>query len=160
MLPKNRWQGVGICPGTHMPAIFARTNSGLTPARLRGIAEAQGSLLVFIDDDNIPAPAYLETAAAIPASNSHITVFGAGILEPEFEEEPAEVVRPWLGMLGIRTVSRPTWTNNAADYFCTPWGAGLCVPRRIAMLYSQIVHELRTSEVLDRHGRKSVLRWR
>ena len=125
---------------------------GLTPARLRGITEAQGGLLVFIDDDNIPASAYLETAAAIPASNSHITVFGAGILEPEFEEEPAAVVRPWLGMLGIRVVSRPTWTNNVADYFCTPWGAGLCVPRRIAMLYSQIVRELLASEVLDRHG--------
>ncbi len=125
---------------------------GLTPARLRGIAEAKGNLLVFIDDDNVLAPVYLEKAAAIFASNSHIKVFGAGILEPEFEEEPAAILRPWLGMLGIRVVSRPAWTNNVADYFCTPWGAGLCVPRQIATLYSQCVRELQTSEVLDRHG--------
>ena len=126
---------------------------GLTPARLRAIAEAQGGLLVFVDDDNILAPDYLERAAAIPRSYSHIGVFGAGILEPEFEEEPEPMVRPWLGMLALRSVSRPTWANNVADYFCTPWGAGLCVPRRLATLYSQIVGELRISEVIDRSGK-------
>ena len=125
---------------------------GLTPARLRGIAEAEGGLLVFIDDDNILAPDYLERAAAIPGSYSHIGVFGAGTLEPEFEEEPEPAVRPWLRMLALRSVSRPTWTNNVADYFCAPHGAGLCVPRRTAALYSQFVRKLRTSEVLDRHG--------
>jgi glycosyltransferase involved in cell wall biosynthesis len=125
---------------------------GLTPARLRGIAEAEGGLLVFIDDDNILTPDYLEYAATIPGSYSHIGVFGAGTLEPEFEEEPEPAVRPWLHMLALRSVSRPTWTNNVADYFCAPHGAGLCVPRRFAARYSQFVRESRTSVVLDRDG--------
>jgi Predicted glycosyltransferases len=126
---------------------------GLTHARLRGIAEAEGGLLVFVDDDNILAPDYLEHALAIPVSYSHIGVFGTGMLEAEFEEEPEAVVRPWLG-IGIqsRIVSRPTWTNNVTDYFCTPWGSGLCVSRRFATRYSQIVRELRISNVLDRNG--------
>lgn len=164
-LPKTHWELLLIDNASNEPLArrwdlswhphsrhIREDELGLTPARLRGIAEAEGSLLVFVDDDNVLAPTYLETAAAVPTSNPHIIVFGAGTLEPEFEEKPAEIIRPWLGMLGIRVVSRPTWTNNVADYFCTPWGAGLCVPRRIAMLYCQIVHELRTSEVLDRHG--------
>jgi glycosyltransferase involved in cell wall biosynthesis len=125
---------------------------GLTPARLRGIAEAEGGLLVFFDDDNILAPDYLEHAAAIPTSYSHVSVFGAGTLEPEFEKEPETVVRPWMGRLALRSVSQPTWTSNVADYFCAPYGAGLCVPRWVAMLYSRCVRELGTSEVLDRHG--------
>ena len=125
---------------------------GLTAARLRGIAEASGGLLVFVDDDNILARDYLEQAAAIAGSYSHISVFGAGTLEPEFEEEPEPVVRPWLRLLALRSVARPTWTNNVADYFCAPHGAGLCVPRRVAMRYSQLVRELRISKVLDRHG--------
>jgi hypothetical protein len=125
---------------------------GLTPARLRGIAEAEGDLLVFVDDDNILAPDYFERAAAITESYSHISVFGSGTLEPEFEQEPEPVVRPWLGMFEKRSVSRPTWTNNVADYFCTPWGAGLCVPQRFATRYSQFVRELEISKVLDRHG--------
>ena len=125
---------------------------GLTPARLRGIAEATGGLLVFIDDDNILAPNYLERAADIPKSYSHIGVFGAGILEPEFEEEPEPTVRPWLALLALRSVSQPKWTNNVSDYFCAPHGAGLCVPRRFAAPYAQLVRELRISKVLDRCG--------
>src|SRR5204862_5153681 len=36
---------------------------GLTPARLRGIAEAKGEMLVFVDDDNVLAADYLTEAA-------------------------------------------------------------------------------------------------
>src|SRR5690349_9705551 len=40
-------------------------NLGLTPARLRGIREAKGSLLVFVDDDNVLNADYLEMALHI-----------------------------------------------------------------------------------------------
>ena len=33
---------------------------GLTPARLRGIAESKGDLLVFVDDDNVLRADYLQ----------------------------------------------------------------------------------------------------
>lgn len=164
-LPKEHWELLLIDNASREPLAKSYNLSwhphsrqiredelGLTPARLRGIAEAEGSLLVFIDDDNILALDYLERAAAIPDSYSQISVFGAGIFEPEFEEEPEPVVLPWLSMLEKRSVSRPTWTNNVADYFCTPWGGGLCVPRQFATRYSQFVRELRISQVLDRHG--------
>jgi glycosyltransferase involved in cell wall biosynthesis len=165
-LPKEQWELLLIDNASkeslaksynlswHPHARYIREGElGLTQARLRGIAEAEGGLLVFVDDDNVLAPDYLEHAAAIPASYSHIGVFGTGMLQAEFEEEPEKVVRPWLG-IGIqsRIVSRPTWTNNVTDYFCTPWGGGLCVPRRFATRYSQIVRELRISNVLDRNG--------
>src|ERR1700756_4229555 len=38
---------------------------GLTPARLRGIQEAQGQLLVFVDDDILLDPDYLTNAVGI-----------------------------------------------------------------------------------------------
>src|ERR1700756_1303835 len=38
---------------------------GLINARLRGIEESCGDLLVFVDDDNILAPDFLERAEAI-----------------------------------------------------------------------------------------------
>jgi len=164
-LPKEQWELLVIDNASKEPLAKSYNLSwhpharhiredklGLTPARLRGIAEAEGGLLVFVDDDNILAPDYLEHATAIPVSYSHVSVFGAGNLEPEFEEEPEPVVKPWLGMFEKRSVSRPTWTNNVTDYFCTPWGAGLCVPKGFATRYSQIVGELRISNVLDRNG--------
>ena len=125
---------------------------GLTAARLRGIAEAGGDILVFVDDDNILAPDYLERAAVVPGTYAHLGVFGAGVLVPEFEVEPDPVVRPRLSMLALRVVPQALWTNHIGDYFCAPHGAGLCVPRQIAARYSQLVQTMRTSHILDRCG--------
>jgi len=109
-------------------------------------------LLVFVDDDNVLAGDYLARAAAIHDSYPYVRVFGAGALQPEFEAEPERVVEPWLGMLALRVVSRVMWTNNAVDWSCLPYGAGLCVPRRIAALYSELVRQLGTIKILDRTG--------
>src|SRR6516162_144183 len=58
---------------------------GLTPARVRGIQESSGELLVFVDDDNLLAPDFLARVTAMSARYPGLGVFGAGILEPEFE---------------------------------------------------------------------------
>jgi glycosyltransferase involved in cell wall biosynthesis len=51
---------------------------GLTFARLRGFAEAKGELIVMVDDDNVLAPDYLETAVEIARSEErHRVVNGA-----------------------------------------------------------------------------------
>lgn len=127
---------------------------GLTPARLRGIANAEGDLLVFVDTDNVLAADYLEIAARIAETSPHIGVFGAGSLLPEFEVAPERKVERLLGMLALRNVARPLWTNNVDDYHCAPFGAGLCVPRRLASVYSQLVHDLHNANVLDRKGQQ------
>src|SRR5580692_10629321 len=41
--------------------------TGLTHARLHGIAEAKGNLLVFVDDDNVLRADYLEASLKIAA---------------------------------------------------------------------------------------------
>ena len=64
------------------------TELGLTPARLRGIAEARAELLVFADDDNVLDRGYLVPAVEIARSHPHLGVFGAGDLHPEFENRP------------------------------------------------------------------------
>ncbi len=125
---------------------------GLTAARVRGIMEAKGQLLVFVDDDNVLAPDYLERARGIPASYPHVGVFGAGAVEPEFEAQPESTAGPWLNLLALRTVDRPRWTNNVADYSCAPYGAGICVPRQVANRYCELLRELSTWNVLDRVG--------
>jgi glycosyltransferase involved in cell wall biosynthesis len=127
---------------------------GLTPARLRGIAKAEGDLLVFVDTDNVLAADYLEVATRIAETSPHLGVFGAGSLLPEFEAQPAREVERLLRMLALRNVARPLWTNNVEDYHCAPFGAGLCVPRRLALAYVQLVRDLHNSSVLDRKGQE------
>lgn len=127
---------------------------GLTAARLRGIQESSGKLLVLVDDDNLLAPDYLEQATAISARFSVLGVFGAGILEPEFEIHPPPALRSHLDLLALRNVASALWTNNARDAQSRPWGAGLCVTRRVADLYRQFVADLGISAVLDRRGQR------
>ena len=108
---------------------------GLTPARLRGIKESEGQLIVFVDDDNLLASNYLERALEVEREYPFVSVFGAGALTPEFEVEPRPHVGHLCPLLGLRTVSRVRWTNNPKDSPCIPWGAGLCAKRATAMAY-------------------------
>jgi glycosyltransferase involved in cell wall biosynthesis len=127
---------------------------GLTAARLRGIQEAGGELLVFVDDDNLLAPDYLAQATAISVRCPDLGAFGAGILEPEFEVQPPAKLRPRLGMLALRRERSALWSYNTTDTRCRPWGAGLCATRRVANFYRQLVPDLGVTAVLDRRGKR------
>jgi glycosyltransferase involved in cell wall biosynthesis len=128
---------------------------GLTPARLRGITEARGELLVFVDDDNLPASDFLEQAAGIHGQYPYLGAFGAGSLEPEFEVQPPPEIRPRVHLLALRNVSSVRWSNNASDFDSIPWGAGLCVSRPVANLYRQFIGTLDvTAFFLDRSGQE------
>jgi glycosyltransferase involved in cell wall biosynthesis len=125
---------------------------GLTPARLRGIRESKGGLVVFVDDDNVLAPDYLEIALAIPRRYPYLGVFGAGNLEPEFEVQPAPELVTSFPMLAPRTVPTALWSNNPKDFSCIPWGAGLCATREVADQYLDLVRSLDATKLIDRRG--------
>jgi glycosyltransferase involved in cell wall biosynthesis len=125
---------------------------GLTYARLRGIAESSGDLLVFVDDDNVLAADYLSRACSIASENPHTPVFGAGVLAPEFEVVPPRELEPLLPRLALRAIRQNIWSNNPRDFVCRPWGAGLCVTRPVAEYYPVLVSALQTATILDRRG--------
>lgn len=125
---------------------------GLTPARLRAIRETTSDLLVFIDDDNVLAPDYLEKLMEIAGKFPELGCLGAGRLEPEFEEEPAPEFRPHLAMLALRTVEQPAWAKEPTDDMLLPWGAGLAVRRAVAQRYAEVVANCPVRMHLDRAG--------
>jgi glycosyltransferase involved in cell wall biosynthesis len=125
---------------------------GLTSARLRGIRESQGDLLVFVDDDNVLAPDYLSVAIAIAEASPHLGVFGAGTIEGEFEAEPPSEIRRHVRALALRTVARANWSNNTQDRDTVPWGPGLCVKRRVASAYRPLLDNLAVDDLIDRKG--------
>lgn len=125
---------------------------GLTPARLRGIKEARGDILVFVDDDNVLASDFLEHIDAIAARHPYLGVFGSGSVEPEFETQPPPELVRLLPMLALRRVSYPSWSNNPAERSAMPWGTGLCVTREIAAHYVKLVRRLNVNKALDRRG--------
>jgi hypothetical protein len=80
-----------------------------TAARLQGIRESFGALLIFVDDGNILASDFLEQAEAVATWYP----FWTGSLEPEFEGQPPLELLCRLDLFAARTVRSATWSNNA-----------------------------------------------
>lgn len=108
---------------------------GLTPARLRGIDESRGALIIFVDDDNVLAADYLKHAVQIATDYPHIGAFG-GSVKGEFETAPAPWLSPYLSRLAVREIERDSWSNMLSGWNDSiPFGAGLCVRRSVAQDY-------------------------
>lgn len=125
---------------------------GLTPARLRGIQEAQGQLLVFVDDDSILESSYLEVAMAIGKSRPEIGCWGAGCVEPEYEKPPPEWLAAYDDALAIRRLDRDMWANIPALNRSLPFGVGMCLRRTVADQYVNLCHGDNVRRSLDRSG--------
>ncbi|MDO7840924.1 glycosyltransferase [Sphingomonas immobilis] len=124
---------------------------GLTPARMRAIDEAVAPLMLFVDDDNVLQPDYLQVAADIGDTHSFLGAWGAGILDPEFESPPEPWAEPHLIQLALRHYDQPHWSNDVSHWESTPVGAGMCIRTVIARLYRE---ELRTDPARARLDRK------
>lgn len=125
---------------------------GLTPARLRGIVESSGDLLIFVDDDNVLASDYLSTAWRLLNMHPHLGVIGAGWIEPEFAIQPPREAVPYLALLALRKVARAVWGNDTESRSGVPWGPGLCVRRPVAETYPSFLMKLGTVDLIDRRG--------
>jgi glycosyltransferase involved in cell wall biosynthesis len=124
---------------------------GLTPARLRGIREARGELLVFVDDDNVLDPDYLTIARSVAKEKPFLGAW-SGQCVPEFETPPPDWMRPYWGQLALREVSGDRWSNLPRAAETLPNGAGLCVRRDVARRYLNLHETGERSFQLDRTG--------
>ncbi len=166
-LPKERWELLLIDNASKEPLSSAwdlswhpyarhilEVKLGLTPARLRGIEESQSEIILFVDDDNVLQADYLEVLLKLVAEHSQLGCLGAGILEPEFEQEPTAELRPYtegLACLALCSLPSARWSNFVDDGYL-PMGAGLAVRREVAVRYLAVVQSCPIRVQLDRRG--------
>jgi glycosyltransferase involved in cell wall biosynthesis len=124
---------------------------GLTPARLRGIREAMGGLLVFVDDDNVLDADFFETALRVSKEKPFLGSW-SGQCRPAFEEQPPEWTRRYWGNLVIRQFDKDVWSNLPRLPDSMPCGAGLCVRRDVALHYLHLHESRKRSFQFDRTG--------
>jgi glycosyltransferase involved in cell wall biosynthesis len=124
---------------------------GLTPARLRGIREASGDLVVFVDDDNVLDADFLATAHRISQERPFLGSW-SGQCRPEFEEPPPEWTRRYWGNLVLREFDKDVWSNLPRLPETMPCGAGLCVRRAVALHYLHLHESGKRSFQFDRRG--------
>jgi glycosyltransferase involved in cell wall biosynthesis len=166
-LPKSQWELLLIDNSSSTPLRVQwdiswhpngrhclESELGLSAARQRGIRESSGTVLVFVDDDNVLDPNYLSTALSIGEEWPILGTWGSGATIPEFEREPSETVKALLPFLALRDADAPRW-GNVPVAESTPWGAGLCVRREIAEAYCDMEGQSEL-KITDRKG-KSLL---
>ena len=124
---------------------------GLTPARLRGIGEAAGELLIFVDDDNVLDPDFLAVALRTAEEKPFLGSW-SGQCRPEFEEPPPEWTRRYWGNLCIREFDQDVWSNLPRLPDSMPCGAGLCVRREVAHRYLRLHEQGARAFQFDRTG--------
>ncbi len=124
---------------------------GLTHARLRGIQETTSDLLVFVDDDNVLDPDYLDQVVRLAGIWPTIGAF-SGQVRPAFQNAPPVWTRKYWIFLGIREFDQDTWSNVPCLANTMPYGAGLCVRRRVASEYLRYHANGQRKFILDRRG--------
>ena len=132
---------------------------GLTPARLKGIAEARGGILVFVDDDCLLEPDYLAQVNAICRAHPFLGAVG-GYGRAEYERPPPAWMTPSLRQYHLDSSEDPFFGQSLIYARMTPclgpWfpiGAGLTLRRNLAVEYAQSIRNDPVALGLGRTGK-------
>lgn len=133
---------------------------GLTRARLAGIAASQGECLIFVDDDNVLSPDYLQHVLDIFAAYPQLGAIGGKSL-PEFEVNPQPWVKEFWGCLALRDLGDTVQTysysqdsrSNKEHPLYAPIGAGMAVRRSAIQCYVERILNNPQEMILDRTGK-------
>jgi glycosyltransferase involved in cell wall biosynthesis len=116
--------------------LIRESTPGLTAAREAAINNAEGEVIVFVDDDNVLDDHYLVTAFDWFSQDPRLGLLGGRIL-PEYETRPPSWFGEFENWLAIRRypieLHIETTMPMYSDYF--PVGAGLVVRRNLARAY-------------------------
>jgi glycosyltransferase involved in cell wall biosynthesis len=163
-LPRQRWE-LHIIDNASSPGVSARIDVkvppnpevvieptlGLTAARLCGIRTSAGAVIVFVDDDNVLHSDYLAHALELGSTWPQLGTWG-GQAFPEWEEMPPEWTRRYWNWIGIREFAGDLWSNIPNDTRTAPFGAGMCVRRRVAEAYASALEDDPVRRGLGRTG--------
>lgn len=160
-LPRDQWELLVVDNASPEPVAVDLANGrvvreealGLTHARLAGYHAARADLLLFVDDDNVLSPTYLDGAVRLFAEQPDLGAAGGKSI-PEWEVEPAGWVHEFAGCLALRDLgdeailTRPT---NPLHYpRSAPLGAGMVVRREVLRHYEESLSK--GPRLLDRCG--------
>lgn len=104
------------------------TQQGLSYARNRGIAEAKGKWLVFLDDDAMVEKDYIANLQRLLSEHPEAGAFG-GAIEPFFEGETPEWLNPWsMGFVSAIDLGNEVQVFSSKAY---PIGANMGIHRSV-----------------------------
>jgi glycosyltransferase involved in cell wall biosynthesis len=167
-LPREQWELVVVDNVSNPPLastldlswhaqsrIILEPELGNLPARVRGLKESRTPFILFVDDDNVLVPDYLEKALAIAETHPFLGVWG-GSIRPEFEVPPP----PWIDevrwLLACVEITEDYWSNLKFNPVTMPPTAGMCLRRAVAEAFIRLVQEDPRRQLLGRRGKSGL----
>ncbi|MCE0483875.1 MAG: glycosyltransferase family 2 protein [Methylacidiphilales bacterium] len=163
-LPPDQWELLVVDNASKVPVassfdlswhpqgrMLKEEKLGKMNAWFKGISEAKGEILIFVDDDTVLDAHYLEKALEVGKEWPFIGAWG-GAISAEFETPPPAwcLIQPWR--LTIVEVREEVWSNLREGFATVPCGAGLCVRREVCQRYLEWCRTHEMSYALDRIG--------
>ncbi|MBC8012403.1 MAG: glycosyltransferase [Burkholderiales bacterium] len=108
--------------------------SGIQRARLAAIAATTTPLLLFLDDDNVPAPDFLAEGLALGERWPRLGCWGPAVIVAECETPPAPDIADQLGRMACCDFPADRWSNTLE---VVPPTAGLFVRIECARAYAE-----------------------
>jgi glycosyltransferase involved in cell wall biosynthesis len=120
----------------HSVRLVQEPKQGLTAAREAAIANVKGDIILFVDDDNILAPGYVD--GVLEAFLDERLGLLGGAIYPEYESPPPAWFLEFENLIAIRrypsSLRVRTTDFRHSDFF--PVGAGFAVRTALARAYA------------------------
>jgi cellulose synthase/poly-beta-1,6-N-acetylglucosamine synthase-like glycosyltransferase len=128
--------------------VVLERRAGLSFARARAAAEARGELLLFLDDDTVPAADWVEMAVRSFRDNARAGVIGGRVL-PRWEVQPTALAEA-VASYALAICDRGDERIRISDAVGGVVGAGMCV--RTAVLRDVYGDPAGPAQVTGRRG--------
>lgn len=130
---------------------------GLTQARLTALKQSTAAIVVWVDDDNVLGPGYLEQVENIFSARTKIGAAGGKTL-PVYEVPPPPWFHLGLAPIGCRDLGDTeilcSWDDTSARQYpaAAPIGAGLAIRREAMNAWADAVQNDAVRRTLGRTG--------
>jgi glycosyltransferase involved in cell wall biosynthesis len=140
--------------------VIREERPGLSYARVKGVSSSNSELIVFVDDDNILAPDYLENSFSFFKAHAEVGCFGGKSL-PVFESEPPSWFKETGINLGCQDYGEEFHISNFAtlNFNITaypdkaPIGTGMVILKKAFLTYLKEVETNPERMKLGRNGK-------
>ena len=118
-------------------SIFREPTQGLTHARVKGFTEANYSIIIMVDDDNVLSSDYLSNTLNIFKDHQSVGAIGGRSI-PLFEVTPPEWIINFYSSLALRDLGENVFIDSWDNKYpvSAPIGAGMAI--RKEALYSYV----------------------